>query len=104
MGLSRCKGGAAVPDPDPQSLLAEVEARLHQVQQQLHDLKTLAHLDSTPLGQLRALDQDLDALEARLHQYLVKRSQPSLFWQVVRFVGLGIVLGMAAQSWLDLHR
>ncbi|MEN9219184.1 MAG: hypothetical protein Q6K08_00115 [Thermostichales cyanobacterium GMQP_bins_62] len=51
--------------------------------------------------QLQALNHDLDALEARLHQYLVQRTQPSLFWQVVRFVGLGIVIGMAAQAWLQ---
>jgi len=104
MESSHFKGGAVVPDPDPQALLAEVETRLQQVHQQLTDIKTLHHLESIPLVQLRALDQDLDTLEARLHSYLVKRSQPSLFWQVIRFVGLGIVLGMAAQGWLDFYR
>ncbi|MEN9250891.1 MAG: hypothetical protein Q6K99_09075 [Thermostichales cyanobacterium BF4_bins_65] len=90
-----------MPDPDPQGLLSAVEKRLQALQQQVQDLRTLEQLESMPLVQLQALNHDLDALEARLHQYLVRRTQPSLFWQVVRFVGLGIVIGMAAQAWLQ---
>lgn len=96
-----CKEVVGVPDPDPQGLLSAVEKRLQALQQQVQDLRTLEQLESMPLVQLQALNHDLDALEARLHQYLVRRTQPSLFWQVVRFVGLGIVIGMAAQAWLQ---
>ncbi|MEN9219185.1 MAG: hypothetical protein Q6K08_00120, partial [Thermostichales cyanobacterium GMQP_bins_62] len=63
-----------MPDPDPQGLLSAVEKRLQALQQQVEDLRTLEQLESMPLVQLQALNQDLNALEARLHQYLVRRT------------------------------
>lgn len=89
---------------DPAAVLQAVEQRLATIQQELADLKTLTAWEQLPLAQLHAMDDELEALERRLHGYLVKYGQPSLFWQVVRFVGLGIVLGMAAQAWIQTAR
>ncbi|GAB4215606.1 MAG: hypothetical protein OHK0012_16150 [Synechococcales cyanobacterium] len=85
---------------DPVAVLRVVEERLAELQQELADLKTLTTWEQLPIAQLNAFADELEALERRLHGYLVKYGQPSLFWQVVRFVGLGIVLGMAAHAWI----
>ncbi len=60
----------------------ELQQRLHQLQAELRQVKET----------LEALEVDL---ESRLFSW---SSQREVFWQVVRFVGLGIVVGLAFKA------
>ena len=94
-------------------ILIEVEESLVQLQsrhtQVKQDLEKRSHLlarqqelkqqDSSlpkPLKtELRSLKQDLDELELNLESVLL----PDIFWQVVRFVFLGIAIGWFLHIW-----
>ncbi|WP_353260052.1 hypothetical protein [Prochlorothrix hollandica] len=50
---------------------------------------------------LGELQRELTELEARLDsQFMSWDGVGTLFWQVVRFVGLGLVLGWGLRSWV----
>jgi protein subunit release factor A len=69
-------------DLQQRSLLLE---RQQELKQQQEDKSTLEPIKT----QLHQLQKELEALEFDLESSLL----PNLFWQVVRFVGLGIVIG-----------
>jgi protein subunit release factor A len=69
-------------DLQQRSLLLE---RQQELKQQQKDKSTLDPIKT----QLHQLQKELEALEFELESSLL----PDLFWQVVRFVGLGIVIG-----------
>lgn len=88
------------PDPaETSTLVADLEAleqKLIQAQAQVRDLKELAQLEQLPPQQWAELQEQVMALEARMQEYLDDLNPwPALFWQVVRFGGLGLVLGYA---------
>ncbi len=80
--------------------LEELEQQLIQAQAKLQDLKELAKLEQLPPEQWTELQDQITALEERLQTYLVDLNPlPTLFWQVVRLGGLGLVLGFALGQW-----
>jgi hypothetical protein len=88
-------GSASFPD------LIAFEQRVSHLQTQLADLKELARLEQLPPAQWVEAEQELSALEARMQRYLGElNSPPMAFWQVVRFGGLGFLLGILVKSWL----
>ena len=65
-----------------------------QLKERQRELK--AKSDSKPLKtELRAIQQELDDLELSLESVLL----PDIFWQVVRFVFLGIAIGWFLRLW-----
>lgn len=87
--------------------LAELEDRYHQVrkdwqrytelQQHQEELeaKRIHNVEKEPIKtELKHLTQELEALEMNLESVLL----PDLFWQAVRFGGLGIVIGWLLKS------
>ena len=87
--------------------LAELEDRYHQVRQdwqrytglQQHqeglEAKKIHNVEKEPIKtELKHLIQELEALEMNLESVLL----PDLFWQAVRFGGLGIVIGWLLKS------
>lgn len=79
--------------------LAQLQSRHNQVKQDLvkrsqiqerqQELKQDKSLPKPLKTELRSLQQELDNLELSLESMLL----PDVFWQVVRFVFLGIVIG-----------
>lgn len=63
---------------------SQIKARQQELKQQ-QDLS----LNQPLKTELRSLQQELDSLELNLESVLL----PDIFWQVVRFVFLGIVIG-----------
>lgn len=81
--------------------LEEMEQKLTQAQAKLQDLRELARLDQMPPEQWAELQSEIMALDERMQTYLEDLNPlPTLFWQVVRFGGLGLVLGFALGRWL----
>ena len=87
--------------------LAELEDRYHQVRQdwqrytelQQHqeelEAKKIHNVEKEPIKtELKHLIQELEALEMNLESVLL----PDLFWQALRFGGLGIVIGWLLKS------
>jgi chromosome segregation ATPase len=63
--------------------------RRTELQQRLHELQ----------AELRQVKETLEALEVDLESRLFSwNSQREVFWQVIRFVGLGIVVGLAFKA------
>ena len=107
---------SAIPDTDleiEQTLieveqsLNELESRYHQIkqdldkktdliqQQKLLEQKKVDNPEKEPIKtQLHHIQQELEKLELNLESVLL----PSLFWQVVRFVGIGIVIGWSLKA------
>jgi len=101
---------------DLEQVLVEVEQSLKQLQsrhtQVKQDLIKRSHLKNRqqdlkqqdqslpkPLKtELRSLKQELDSLELNLESVLL----PDIFWQVVRFVFLGIAIGWLLNGWATL--
>ena len=84
--------------------LALLQSRHNQVKQDLlkrsHTLERLQELKAKsapkPLKtELRAIQQELDNLEFSLESVLL----PDIFWQVVRFIFLGIAIGWFLHLW-----
>lgn len=73
---------------------AELQQRLKQVQQQLHD-RRLPQLKT----ELKQIKQQMEALEINLESQLFSWSSlKEPFWQAIRFGGLGIVVGWILKS------
>lgn len=80
--------------------LEELEQQLIQAQAKLQDLKELAKLEQLPPERWTEFQDQIMALEERLQTHLADLNPlPTLFWQVVRFGGLGLVLGFALGQW-----
>ncbi|MGB0560585.1 MAG: hypothetical protein ACPGVO_02125 [Spirulinaceae cyanobacterium] len=68
------------------------QARLAQLKDQAHHLQT--HQPPAWKTELRHLSQEIEAIELNLESRLINwQSFRQPFWQVVRFGGLGFVLG-----------
>ncbi len=89
---------------DPSSAQAELaayEERLAQLQTRLADLKELAAAEQLAPDQWAEMQEQLVALEARMQEYLGDLvNRPMIFWQAVRFGGLGFLIGILLQRWL----
>ena len=85
-----------------QQSLNELDTRYRQIKQdwqrkvelmaekKVLEQKKANNSEKEPIGtQLNHLRQELETLELNLESILL----PDLFWQVVRFVGIGIILG-----------
>lgn len=69
-----------------------------QIKERQQELKRQSKDKSLPnplKTELRSLQQELDQLELNLESVLL----PDIFWQVVRFVFLGIVIGWFLHIW-----
>ena len=88
--------------------LVELEERYEQVkqdwqrytelqhQQEELEAKKVHNFEKEPIKtELKHLIQELEELEINLESVLL----PDLFWQAVRFGGLGIVIGWLLKSW-----
>ncbi|MDX2270902.1 MAG: hypothetical protein NW237_02995 [Cyanobacteriota bacterium] len=86
---------------DPDQEWQDFAQRLERLQGQWKDLQELAQLEKLPPERWAEAQQQLADLETRMQEYLGSfNPYPSLFWQVVRFVGLGLVIGVALGRWL----
>ena len=87
---------------EAESLLNELKQRYHQVQsaQQQH-LELQEQLQQDPLpSEVNQLKQQLEMLEVDLESRLITwRDQRELFWQFLRFAGVGFV-GALLLNWL----
>ena len=70
-------------------------AKRSQIQQRQQELEQDHSLPKPLKTELRSLQQELVELELSLESILL----PDLFWQVVRFVFLGIVIGWFLHIW-----
>ena len=73
-------------------------AKRSQVKERQQELKQQKQDQSLPQPlktELRSLQQELDGLELNLESVLL----PDIFWQVVRFVFLGIAIGWFLHVW-----
>lgn len=89
--------------PDPLTLenLENFEQKLFSLQQKVRDLKEVLKLEAAPPSEWADLQAQMNELETRMHDYLSELNQPPMaFWQVVRFGGIGILLGIALEKWL----
>lgn len=94
--------------------IAHLQARLEQIKQRhqqiindrqrkdeliarKEEIKTLKAENNPPdswKSELKYIEEELDAIEVRLESELLKWSSLSEpFWQIVRFVGIGIIIG-----------
>ncbi|MFS8868364.1 hypothetical protein [Synechococcus sp. H65.1] len=85
--------------PDP---LEDLQAKLQTLQARLADLRELERLSQLSPDQWAELQAEVSQLEQRLQAYLLEvfNPVPATFWQVVRFGGLGLLLGIALQRWV----
>ncbi len=73
-------------------------AKRSQIQERQEELKQQQKDKSLPQPlktELRSIQDELDSLELNLESILL----PDIFWQVVRFVFLGIVIGWFLHIW-----
>jgi hypothetical protein len=92
-----------VNHPDPLTLenLEIFEQKLVSLQHKVRDLKQVLNLDTASPSEWADLQAQMTDLENRMHDYLSELNQPPMaFWQVVRFGGIGILLGIALEKWL----
>lgn len=105
----------ATKENDLEQILLEVERSLEQLQerhtqvkqdlvkrsqvkerqQELKAQKKDKSLPEPLKTELRSIQEELDSLELNLESVLL----PDIFWQVVRFVFLGIVIGWFLHMW-----
>ncbi|HEY9696222.1 MAG TPA: hypothetical protein V6D10_03100 [Trichocoleus sp.] len=84
---------------------AQIQAdqqRQQELQYRLEDTRQGLRRDRTPAlkAELKAIQQQLDEIEVALESQLFSWSGlKEVFWQAVRFGGLGIVLGWLLRSW-----
>jgi molecular chaperone GrpE (heat shock protein) len=114
---------ASPQNPSPDNSDLDFETAISEVERQLADLKTRylqvetdterkqqlenrrdeikRGLRQEKLPQLKAelqqIERELEAIEHNLESRLLDALE--LFWQIVRFLGLGIVIGWFLKSW-----
>ncbi|MEN9202494.1 MAG: hypothetical protein Q6K92_05690 [Thermostichus sp. DG_1_5_bins_95] len=91
-----------LPNPNPADSLTQLENQLSTLQARLADLKEMERIAQLPPDQWAQIQAEVSQLEQRLQAYLLEvfNPIPATFWQVVRFGGLGVLLGVALQRWL----
>lgn len=103
---NRSEPTASKPETEFVQAFEEVESLLQTLRQRYLQVQT-AKLRRTELQQrLRQLQTELHQVKASLETLEVElesrlfswSSQRDVFWQIVRFVGLGIVLGIALKA------
>ena len=78
--------------------LDEIEQRLTKLQQKLADLKELKRVEQLPPDEAAAQLEEIMELETRLQTYVEGLlSFPAIFWQAVRWGGLGVLVGALLQ-------
>lgn len=92
----------ALPNPDPSDSLNHLQEKLHTLQNRLADLRELERIAQLPSEQWAEIQAEASQLEQRIQAYLLEvfNPLPATFWQVVRFGGLGLLLGIALQRWV----
>ena len=66
-----------------------------------YEQATSADLSQLPAEELAQLQDRLEALKVTLESQLLSwKEMQEPFWQIVRFVGLGLVIGWFLHSWL----
>ena len=73
----------------------KARSQLQERQQELKQQQKDKSLPQPLKTELRSLQQELDSLELTLESVLL----PDIFWQVVRFVFLGIAIGWFLHIW-----
>ncbi|MEO0801292.1 MAG: hypothetical protein AAFY57_03310 [Cyanobacteria bacterium J06642_2] len=87
--------------PSPEEDFKDFKQRLDLLQSKYNDLHEFSRLESLPPEQLTDMQEQLMTLETRMNTYLSEFvSLPAIFWQAVRWGGLGLLLGIALQRWL----
>jgi hypothetical protein len=88
------------PPNSPDSLEA-LQAKLEILQARLADLRELERLSQLSPEHWAEIQAEVSQLEQRLQAYLLEvfNPVPATFWQVLRFGGLGLLLGIALQRW-----
>ncbi|MEO0852025.1 MAG: hypothetical protein AAFY15_00785 [Cyanobacteria bacterium J06648_11] len=81
--------------------LNDFKQRLEILQAKYRALDEFARLESVPPEDLSAMQEQLMDLETRMNEYLLEFvSVPAIFWQAVRWGGLGLLLGILIGRWL----
>ncbi|MEL6604986.1 MAG: hypothetical protein AAFP20_17365 [Cyanobacteria bacterium J06614_10] len=66
-----------------------------------YEQATSADLSQLPAAELAQLQDRLEALKVTLESQLLSwREMQEPFWQIVRFVGLGLVVGWFLRGWI----
>ena len=66
-----------------------------------YEQATSADLSRIPAEELAQMQDRVEALKVTLESQLISwREMQEPFWQIVRFVGLGLVLGWLLRGWL----
>ncbi|MFS8859578.1 hypothetical protein [Synechococcus sp. B60.1] len=88
--------------PDSPDLLEALQAKLESLQARLADLRELERLSQLSPEHWAEIQAEVSQLEQRLQAYLLEvfNPVPTTFWQVLRFGGLGLLLGIALQRWV----
>ncbi|MGQ9838853.1 MAG: hypothetical protein ACUVRV_13045 [Cyanobacteriota bacterium] len=92
----------AFPNSDPLDPLTQLEHQLSTLQARLADLREMERIAQLPPDRWAEIQAEANQLEQRIQAYLLEvfNPVPATFWQVVRFGGLGILLGVALERWL----
>ncbi len=92
----------ALPNPDPPDPLDHLQEKLHSLQARLADLRELERIAQLSPEEWADIQAEASQLEQRLQAYVLEvfNPIPTTFWQVVRFGGLGLLLGIALQRWV----
>ena len=78
--------------------LDDMAERLAHLQQKVADLKELERIEKLPPEEAAAQLEDIMELETRLQTYVEGLvSLPAIFWQAVRWGGLGVIVGVILQ-------
>jgi len=92
-------------NPDQLDKWRDLERRLQEIEEQIQELKLGIALgyrrDRLEQGNLQIADssKQLDAIYTEIASYLFNWSSLKVpFWQIVRFTGLGFLLGVALRS------
>ncbi|MCZ2201880.1 hypothetical protein [Cylindrospermopsis raciborskii] len=72
-----------------------------QWQQKAKDIQQNKNLTREMRFELRRIEKEIELIEINLESKLISwRSLSKPFWQVIRFVGLGILIGWWLKSWM----
>lgn len=95
---------SALPDSDRQEFetsLADLDAALQHLKNRYNQVQADQVAAASLRQRLAALQDEVTAVQAQLSELEIRlesklfnwKSQQEFFWQVIRFVGLGLVLG-----------
>lgn len=67
-----------------------------------YEQATTMNISTLPAEELAQMQDRIEALKVTLESHLLSwREQQEPFWQIVRFVGLGLVLGWILRGWVS---